>query len=156
MTTAILLGPFSRARRTTPIWNQGSGEGQIIGVIDSVIDINQCFFRTPRIIPSVQHRKGGASQLLRVGCWRPWHFVAGIAAGDDFNNPGAAANRGMAWAARFTFGNNADVPGDSSLLAYLLSAAAADGAAIHATAGTRPDPQYNQTAARRRHVRLEQ
>ena len=26
----------------------------------------------------------------------------------------------MAWAARFTFGNNADVPGDSSLLAYLL------------------------------------
>ena len=56
-------------------------------------------------------------------------FVAGIAAGDDFNNPGTNTNRGMAWAARITFGNRVDLSG-TSLFNYLTQVAN-DGVRIH-------------------------
>lgn len=93
----------------TPIWDRGiHGEGQIIGVIDSgAVDIGHCFFQDPtNNTPGPTHRK-----VLEV---RPainnGHstFVAGIALGDDFNNPGAAANRGNAWAARLVSGGRAE------------------------------------------------
>lgn len=93
----------------TPIWDRGiHGEGQIIGVIDSgAVDIGHCFFEDPtNNTPGPTHRK-----VLEV---RPainnGHstFVAGIALGDDFNNPGATANRGNAWAARLVSGGRAE------------------------------------------------
>jgi hypothetical protein len=130
---------------TEPVWDQGlHGEGQIIGVIDTVVDIDHCFFRDNlNNTPGPGHRKvvgwdapGGAASDSHGT------FVAGIALGDDFNNPGAHANRGMAWAARMTFRTSG-----GSLLSR-LNAAAADGAAIHTNSWHRePTPQYDQTAA---------
>jgi hypothetical protein len=133
---------------TTPIWNQGlHGENQIIGVIDSVVDVNHCFFRDnadntvrPAHRKVVGFRNGGGAAADHGT------FVAGIAAGDDFNTPGAHANRGGAWAARLTFGNSADI-GTVSMLSY-LSSAAGDGAAIHTNSWhDEPTPQYSQVAA---------
>ena len=139
---------------TTPIWAQGiRGEGQIIGIIDSVVDINHCMFQdTVNNTVRPAHRKAvGLRNTSGSGAGAHGTFVAGIAVGDDFNTLGTNANRGNAWAARFTFGNNADVPGTSSVLAYLV-AANGDGAAIHSnswhddTAGSGNPATYNQTA----------
>jgi hypothetical protein len=55
------------------------------------------------------------------------HFVAGIAAGDDINNPGVGANRGNAWASRLIF-----VRGRAFLnMLTQLNTSAANGAFIH-------------------------
>ncbi|MFN8463942.1 MAG: S8 family serine peptidase [Caldilineaceae bacterium] len=140
---------------TVPIWDQGlHGEGQIIGIIDSPIDIGHCFFRdnVDNTIRPAHRKVVGFRNVAGATVGNHGTFVAGIAAGDDAGNPGGAANRGNAWAARLTFGSNADVPGTSSVLAY-LNAAAADGAFVHTnswhddTAGAGNPAMYNQTAA---------
>ncbi len=134
---------------TTPVWAQGlHGEGQIIGVLDTVVDLGHCFFQD-NVDNTVRpaHRKvvglrnaGGAANGTHGT------FVAGIAVGDDFNNPGTHANRGNAWAARITFGSTGDLD-TNSVLSY-LQAAAADGAAIHTNSWhDEPTPQYSQIAA---------
>lgn len=113
---------------TTPIWNAGiHGENQIIGIIDSGIDINHCFFQDNvdnNVRPS--HRK--VVGFRASGTTPDFHgtFVAGIAVGDDFNVPGAHMHRGIAWAARLTFSSI----GNSSMF-NMLNSAAIDGAAIH-------------------------
>jgi Subtilase family len=134
---------------TTPIWYSGlHGENQIIGVIDGVVDTAHCFFRdTINNTPGPTHRKVVGLRNTS-GSTANFHgtFVAGIAAGDDFNNLGTNANRGMAWAARITFGNRGDL-GGTSLFNYLTQAAN-DGARIHTNSWHQePVPQYNQTAA---------
>jgi subtilase family protein len=137
---------------TTPIWKAGlHGENQIIGVLDSVVDIAHCFFRdNANNTPGPAHRKVVAPlrNLSAEGVGEHGTFVAGIAVGDDFNNPGTHANRGMAWAARITFGNNDDVRnGLTSMLTYLTQAFN-DGARVHTNSWHQePVPQYNQTAA---------
>lgn len=93
---------------TRSVWAQGlRGEGQIIGIIDrSPLDIAHCFFQDPvDNTPGVAHRKvlqirNDSNQPLAGHST----FVAGCAAGDDINNPGAHANRGGAWAARLVSG----------------------------------------------------
>jgi M6 family metalloprotease-like protein len=119
------------------IWNRNlHGEGQIIGMIDSgPLDIAHCFFQDPADnTPRLAHRK-----VLDIrnasGDTAGGHatFVAGCAAGDDFNNPGTHANRGSAWAARLISGNNSDLTvfgGTASILSE-FSDAAVMGAAIH-------------------------
>ena len=140
---------------TQSIWNQGlHGENQVIGMIDSSpVDINHCFFQDPvDNTPGFAHRK--VVQIRNgTGLGSTFHatFVAGCAAGDDFNNPGAHAQRGGAWAARLVSGTRADV-NTGSMLAE-LSAAAAMGARIHTnswhddTEGNGNPASYNQTAA---------
>lgn len=139
---------------TVPIWNQGlHGEGQIIGVIDSPIDTGHCFFQdnVDNTIRPAHRKLVGFRNSAGSGVGSHGTFVAGIAAGDDVNNSGGHANRGNAWAARLTFGNNGDVPGTSSVLAY-FNAAAEDGAFIHTnswhdnTAGAGNPATYNQTS----------
>jgi Subtilase family len=137
---------------TTPVWYRGlHGENQIIGVIDRTVDIGHCFFRdTVNNTPGPTHRKVVGSRNTS-GSTAHFHgtFVAGIAVGDDFNTLGANANRGMAWAARMTFGNKQDLMifgGTTSLLNYLTQAAN-DGARIHTNSWhEEPPSQYNQTA----------
>jgi hypothetical protein len=140
---------------TEPIWDQGiHGEGQIIGVIDSnVVDVNHCWFidSTDNTIRPAHRKVVGIRNSTSSGNGAHATFVCGIAVGDDTNNPGGHANRGNAWAARITYGNNADLD-SNSLLSY-LSAAATDGAAVHTnswhddTAGSGNPATYNQNAA---------
>jgi uncharacterized repeat protein (TIGR01451 family) len=136
----------------TPVWNQNiHGEGQIVGVIDRVINRDHCWFRDPvDNTPGAAHRKiVGFRNAEGNPAANHGTFVAGIVAGDDFNTPGATANRGNAWAARLTFGSRLDLDiygGPSSLLDY-LTAAAADGARIHTNSWhIEPDPQYEQAS----------
>jgi subtilase family protein len=145
----------SGAPGTRSIWNQGlHGEGQVIGMIDSSpLDINHCFFSDPvNNAPGLAHRK-----VLQIrngaGLASTFHatFVAGCAAGDDFNTPGTHAQRGGAWAARLVSGVRADVNSGSML--DELSAAADMDARIHTNSwhDETDDPgkpaKYNQHAA---------
>jgi uncharacterized protein YfaP (DUF2135 family) len=132
------------------IWDLGiHGEGQMIGIIDSnVVDIDHCWFRdSVNNTPNPAHRKVvGIRNASGSAAGSHATFVAGIAAGDDVNNPGADANRGNAWAARISYGNNRDLS-SASMLA-LLTAAAADGAHVHTNSWhLEPTPQYDQIAA---------
>ena len=145
----------SGAAGTPSVWNRGlHGENQIIGIIDSAPpDINHCFFRDPvNNTPSLAHRKildiRNASGSAAGGHGT---FTSGNAAGDDFNNPGAHARRGGAWAIRLVAGNNRDL--SSTTLLAELTAAAVFGAVIHTnswhdnTAGAGNPANYNQNAA---------
>jgi hypothetical protein len=146
----------SGAANNPAIWNRNiHGEGQVIGIIDNgPLDINHCFFQDPaNNTPSLSHRK--VLQIRNAaGTAAGGHatFTAGNAAGDDFNNPGTAARRGGAWAARLVVGNNNDIPSPNSMLTELASAAGM-GAVIHTnswhdnTAGAGNPATYNQTAA---------
>jgi M6 family metalloprotease-like protein len=142
---------------TEPLWDQGlRGEGQIIGIIDSApLDINHCFFEDPaNNTPRPDHRKvldiRNASGSAAGGHAT---FVAGNAAGDDFNNPGAANRRGGAWASRLVSGNNTDIDAGLATMLGELNEARAAGATIHSnswhdnTAGAGNPATYNQTAA---------
>jgi hypothetical protein len=139
---------------TQSIWTQGlHGEGQIIGMIDrSPLDIAHCFFQDPvDNTPGLSHRK---VLQIRNEAGEPlaFHstFVAGCAAGDDFNNPGGHPQRGGAWAARLVSGPKQDVF-DGSMMSE-LSKAASMGATIHTNSWHDKNPakkpaKYNQHAA---------
>ena len=141
---------------TVPVWNKGlHGEGQIIGIIDSKIDIDHCFFRDNidnTIRPA--HRKVVGFRNTSLPPFKEHGtFAAGIVAGDDMDQTGVRLNRGNAWAARLTFGNRDDVLGTASTVMAYLNAAAADGAFIHSnswhvnTANAAALAKYNETAA---------
>jgi Subtilase family len=128
-----------------PVWDRGiHGEGQIIGVVDSgVIDMGHCMFRDPvNNVPGVNHRKVLGVRGASVSDHAT--FVAGIAAGDDFNNLGFGANRGNAWAARLVSGRR----GEGAFNAFTANRAV--GATIHTNSwhdDTGSPAIYNQTAA---------
>ncbi|NMH89834.1 S8 family serine peptidase [Flavivirga algicola] len=127
---------------TTPFWNVGiNGENQIIGILDSgVTDINHCMFSDPSQPVGNNHRKMVGQRGTGISAHAT--FVAGIAAGDDINNLGTGANRGIAWAARIT-----DERRNSSNILTDLNESHADGAHIHTNSWhDEPNPQYNQVA----------
>ena len=139
---------------TQSVWSQGlHGEGQVIGVLDSnTLDMAHCFFQDPNMAaPGPAHRKVLA---VRNAAGRPvgdhHTFVAGLAAGDDFNNLGTTAGRGSAYNARLVDGTTADLA-SGSMLAELTAAGAA-GATIHTNSwhdddhGAGNPAPYNQTA----------
>lgn len=139
---------------TPSVWNQGlHGEGQVIGVLDSGrLDLAHCFFQDPGMaVPGTAHRKVLAVRnAAGVGVGDHHTFVAGLAAGDDFNSPGTTVGRGSAFNARLVSGTTADLA-SSSMLAE-LTAAAASGATIHTNSwhdddhGAGNPAPYNQTA----------
>lgn len=133
---------------TEPVWDKGlHGEGQIVGVIDSgPVDIDHCMFRDPADnTPSATHRK--MLEVRGAGVSGHATFVAGIVAGDDFNNLGTGGNRGNAWAARLVSGRRGE-----GIFNALVSNRT-QGARIHTnswhddTAGSGNPATYNQTAA---------
>ncbi|MCU1347520.1 MAG: peptidase and subtilisin kexin sedolisin [Acidobacteria bacterium] len=134
VTAPMLQSGTSGLAAATPIWNAGiHGEGQIVDVIDTVIDMNHCMFMDNSdntVRPA--HRK-------MVGFRNPngdavgYHgtFVAGIVAGDDANNPGTGVNRGNAWGARLTHTDRGEIDAGNITILNALSSGKADGAAIH-------------------------
>ncbi|MPZ06060.1 MAG: S8 family serine peptidase [Nitrososphaeraceae archaeon] len=96
----------------TPIWNAGlHGENQIIGIVDSTIDISHCFFcDDPNNTIPQDHRKIiGLRNSSGVNPESHGTFVAGIVVGDDLDGPSTHVNKGIAWAACLTFGNSSDL-----------------------------------------------
>ncbi len=131
-----------------PVFDHGiNGEGQIIGVIDSgPVDVDHCMFEDPAgNVPAPTHRK--VLEVRGAGTNGHATFVAGIALGDDFNNPGSGANRGNAWAARLVSGRR----GEGLLNALIANRA--QGATIHTNSwhdddhGPGNPAPYNQTAS---------
>lgn len=131
----------SNVNNSRPLWAQQlQGENQIIGHIDGVIDMNNCFFRDAAdntIRPD--HRKVvGLRNSSGSGFDDHGTFSAGNAAGEDVNNDALSAtpnaNNGNAPRARLTHGNLSDLDlnagGGTSVFNY-LSQAKADGAFIH-------------------------
>lgn len=123
------------------IWDHGlQGKDQIIGHIDGVIDLTNCFFQDPGLaMPGPAHRKVVG---LRNAVGDPQNdhgtFSAGNAAGEDFNNDAQSAtpnaNNGSAPRARITHGNLFDldfIPGGSVSFYQYLADAAGDSAFIH-------------------------
>ncbi|MBL7494424.1 S8 family serine peptidase [Frankia sp. AgB1.9] len=131
-----------------PLWNAGlHGEGQIIGMMDSPVDLGHCLFADATNPVGPLHRKVVWFRDAAGGPpGRHGTFVAGIAAGDDPAAPGGHPDRGVAWAARLTYGNADDIE-TTGVLGY-LGAAAADGARVHTNSWhDEPTPQYNQLSA---------
>ncbi|MEE9443691.1 MAG: S8 family serine peptidase [candidate division Zixibacteria bacterium] len=133
---------------TTPIWDHDiHGEGQIIGIMDTRVDIAHCMFDDPTdntVRPD--HRKvvGYHTSITTSGATHGT-FVAGIALGDDSNNSATGANRGNAWAARLTYDESGG--GGSPTVLARLYGARNDGARIHTNSWhDEPTPQYDQTA----------
>lgn len=139
---------------TRSVWNQGlRGEGQVIGVLDgNTLDLAHCFFQDPGLAaPGPAHRKVMAIRnAAGAGVGAHHTFVAGLAAGDDFNSPGTTGGRGSAFNARLVSGTTADLASNSML--GELTAAAGAGATIHTNSwhdddhGAGNPAPYNQTA----------
>ncbi len=93
----------------TPVWNRGlHGEGQMIGIMDSGLDFNSCFFRDPEGDPiGPNHRKVHAYRLTGGaaydGC-STGHgtHVTGTVLGEDIFGANSTYN-GLAYKARVTF-----------------------------------------------------
>lgn len=124
--TTIFVGQSGPTGTTTPIWDHGiHGEGQVVGVIDTGIDPDMCYFRDPaRGLPAQNPCDGGTGidaaqrKLLAVDFLfaddcaggvgnDEWDnhshgtHVAGTIAGDNFANPiGHDPGDGMAPAAK--------------------------------------------------------
>lgn len=118
-----------------PLHDRGLlGEGQIIGHIDSAIQMNHCFFLDPAVpAAGPTHRKVVGR---RTGLAPDLHgtHTAGTLAGEHWDGV-SLEHRGMAPKARISHGNSAAVNreenGDPTHLLTLLVEAHADGARIH-------------------------
>ncbi len=110
-----------------------TGAGQIIGVIDNgPPDVSHCFFvDSTHTEPGPAHRK---IVQIRNAAGTPAGkhatFTAGIAVGDEADNPGRHPQRGVAFGARLACGNKRDLDGQSSMMDELTRAAEA-GAFVH-------------------------
>jgi hypothetical protein len=117
-----------------PIWDKGlHGEGQVIGIIDELIpDIIHSFLFDPaHPAPGPDNRKLLANMhLLDIGESDHFMFVAGIAAGDSWLQPGTHPHRGGAWAAKLVCSNYHDLRQVGSLY-RMLKQVAAKGATVH-------------------------
>lgn len=123
----------------TPIWAKGiHGENQIIGIIDEEMDIMHCFFMDlpGRAPPCSSHRKVvgyRCNPMSRLISNFHGTFVAGIAAGDDYNTLGSHPNKGIAYNAKITFTDRkiVDQRFESTRIFSRLRSAMNDGAFIH-------------------------
>ncbi len=122
------------------IWAQGlQGEQQIIGHIDGVVDMANCFFRddTDNTIRPSHRKVVGLRNAAAESFNDHGTFSAANAMGEDVNNDAGAAapnvNNGNAPRARLTHGNLSDLSlaGGSVSFYNYLSQAHGDGAFIH-------------------------
>ncbi len=98
----------SNVSGSTPVWDKGlHGEDQIVGVMDSGLDYNSCWFReTGGAAPGPSHRKvinyslyGGAAY---DGCdtGHGTHVCGTLAGDQSYINPGNYSYNGMAYEAK--------------------------------------------------------
>ncbi len=111
----------------TPVWDHGlHGEGQIIGHLDTGVDVDHCFYRDPsqplpNSIPNYSHRKIVAYRTYADGqsydrcSGGHGTHTAGTIAGYTTNSAGMPYN-GIAYSAKLTVG---DIGEDSFLSCFL-------------------------------------
>ena len=121
----------------TPLWDRGiRGAGQIVGHIDGLLKMDSCYFMDPvDNTPGPNHRKVVAYRSSTgQGAQSHGTHTAGTIAGDQEPIQGVAANAGLAYQARISHTNRADLTGfgnTTSNLAEYLQFAHDDGARVH-------------------------
>lgn len=127
----------SNVEDSRPLWDAGlHGEGQIIGHIDGVIDLDNCYIRDPEgDPPGPNHRK--VIGMRGTGS-EDNHGMHTAATAMGKNVSGSLDNAGHAYEAKVSHGSVDDIVGlgndtasNQSDLAGLLGAARADGAYVH-------------------------
>lgn len=121
----------SGAMGNTPIWDKGiQGQGQVIGITDSSINIEHCMF-FDAVAVGLDHRKVRGQRQLSFDEHEPHgQRVAALAAGHD---PGDTVqrNRGMAWQAKLSLDDLDKLSGRRISLMNALANQDTDGAFIH-------------------------
>lgn len=133
----------------TPIWRQEiNGRDQIIGIIDQkLINLEHCMFMDGTRAPiGVSHRKLVGFRIGNGQTDAHGTRVAGIAAGDDFQNPGLNRNRGIAFAARLSFDDLTIIRQIGKSMFAVLTDECRDGAKIHSNSWNDNTRAYNGTA----------
>lgn len=107
----------------TPLWDNGiNGTGQRIGIIDHTrVDVKHCMFKDkPEIEFGNLHRKVvGFRPFINLSNNDHATAVASIAAGDEFDNSGANADRGIAWDAKISYDDKKSISSSRTLLQLL-------------------------------------
>ncbi|HPF40555.1 MAG TPA: S8 family serine peptidase [Phycisphaerae bacterium] len=132
----------------TSVWDQGlHGEDQLVGVIDWDLDENHCAFADNAPFGPT-HRKIQAYYGFDQNTLFGWHgtHVVDTLAGDPLDETADENLRGMAYAARIVFQDQAAIITADNLFDRLL-VAHADGAHIHSNSwGATVDNSYNAWA----------
>jgi hypothetical protein len=127
----------SNVSNVTPLWDNGlHGEGQIVGLIDSRINRDSCFFRDPvNNTPGPDHRKLVAYRSSNgFGAGSHGTHTGGTIAGDQEPINGVITSNGMAYRAKISHANLSDITGFNntpSNLGQYLALASGDGARVH-------------------------
>ncbi|MEZ4655273.1 MAG: S8 family serine peptidase [Candidatus Eisenbacteria bacterium] len=136
-----------------PVWSHGiKGQGQIIGHIDGRLQKDSCYFLDPvDNTPGPNHRKIVAYRSSTgYGADNHGTHTAGTLAGDQEPVNGSVDNAGMAYQARISHSNRADITGfgnTPSNLAQYLQFAHDDGARVHTNSwGDDTSTQYTTWA----------
>lgn len=139
----------SNIPNVTSVWDQGlHGENQLVGVIDWDLDETHCAFQDVDIPFGDMHRKIQAYYGFNQNTLFGWHgtHVVDTLAGDPLDAMTDANLRGMAYASRIVFQDQAATITASNLFDR-LQIAHADGARIHSNSwGATVDNSYNAWA----------
>ncbi|MCB9854922.1 MAG: S8 family serine peptidase [Phycisphaerales bacterium] len=139
----------SNIPNVTSVWDQGlHGENQLVGVIDWDLDETHCAFEDVGIPFGDMHRKIQAYYGFDQNTLFGWHgtHVVDTLAGDPLDAMADANLRGMAYASRIVFQDQAATITASNLFDR-LQIAHDDGARIHSNSwGATIDNSYNAWA----------
>ena len=134
----------------TSIWDRNiHGEEQSIGIIDrTFVDVDHCMFRDgPNIDIGPDHRKMiGSRRYWNVGNNDHGTSIAGIAAGDEFNNSGNNPHRGIAWKAKLSYDDQKRIGYQQVTLLHLLQNQFEEHVMIHSNSWHDHTEAYNKTA----------
>jgi hypothetical protein len=129
-----------------PLWDRGiRGEGQVIGVTDSPVGLDNCMFSDPdanSVGPT--HRKVVGNRQGQFSSDLHGRRVAALAAGFNSDPSATSHRRGIAWQAKLSLD---EVESDSFSFLSILQRQASDTAFIHTNSWhDDSNSAYNQTA----------
>lgn len=129
----------------TPIWARNiQGDGQVIGVTDTPVNVDHCMFSDSNAVGTT-HRKVVGNRQGPVNGDSHGHRVAALAAGFD---PGGALSpiKGMAWMAKLSLDDSNEITSGSTNMFTILQRQADDRAFIHSNSWHEMSPSYTQIA----------
>jgi hypothetical protein len=131
----------------TPVWDQGiHGEGQVIGVTDSLVETGHCMFSDPASKPvGPAHRKIVGNRQNGEANDGHGHVVAALATGFSAVNHPVNKDKGMAWAARLSLDGATGI-GRKKCMFSVLKSQLDDVAFIHSNSWHEESSGYTQIA----------